>query len=128
MTYEALQKITMRRQDGTLQEVLPGDRFEIRNPATASRLILEGKLRELPREMTEARRRSLEQIMDSIILEAVRGASLKGLRWTQAPEVDRLEVEIHGTFERVLHGRGKVEEYRKLVNEWMKTGTRHQDK
>jgi len=128
MTYEALQKITMRRSDGTLQEVLPGQRFEIRNPATASRLILEGKLRELPREMTEGRRKTLEGMMDTDILEAIRKASQEGLRWAQAPEVDRIEVEIHGTFERVLKGRGKVEEYRKLVNEWLKEGTRHQDK
>ena len=124
MTYEALQKITMRRSDGTLQEVLPGQRFEIRNPATASRLILEGKLRKIPMEMTQGRRRSLEEIMDAIILEAVRKASLKGLRWTQRPEVDRLEVEIHRIWERVLEGRGTVEEYRNLVNRWLAEGAR----
>ena len=124
MTYEALQKITMKRSDGTLQEVLPGQRFEIRNPATASRLILEGKLREIPMEMTQGRRRSLEEIMDSIILEAVRKASFKGLRLTQTPEVDRIEVEMHKTFERVLEGRGKVEEYRNLVNRWLAEGAR----
>ena len=124
MTYEALHKITMRRSDGTLQEVLPGQRFEIRNPATASRLILEGKLREIPMEMTQGRRRSLEEIMDAIILEAIRKASLKGLRWTQRPEVDRLEVEIHQIWERVLEGRGKVEEYRNLVIRWLAEGAR----
>jgi len=127
MTYEALQKITMRRSDGTLQEVLPGQRFEIRNPATASRLLVEGKLREIP-AMTEERRKYLEGIMDSIILEAIRKASQEGLRWAQGPEVDRLEVEIHGAFERVLEGRGTVEEYGTLVNEWINEGTRHQDK
>ncbi len=124
MTYEALQKITMRRSDGTLQEVLPGQRFEIRNPATASRLILEGKLRELPREMTDGRRKTLEGMMDACILEAIRRASLKGLRWAQAPEVDRLEMEIHGTFERVLEGRGKVEDYQELVKRWLAEGAR----
>lgn len=123
MTYEALQKITMKRKDGTLQEVQPGQRFEIRNPATASRLIVEGKLREILPEMTEARRRSLEEVMDSIILEAIWGASLKGLRWAQTEEVDRLEGEIHRIWERVLEGRGKVEEYRELVNRWIKAGT-----
>jgi len=124
MTYEALQKITMRRSDGTLQEVLPGQRFEIRNPATASRLILEGKLREIPSEMTEGRRKTLEGMMDTYILEAIRRASLKDLRWAQAPEVDRIEVEIHGIYSRVLEGRGKVEEYQELVKRWLAEGAR----
>lgn len=125
MTYEALQKITMRRKDGTLQEVLPGQRFEIRNPATASRLLVEGKLREIP-AMTEERRKTLEGMMDTYILETIRKASQEGLRWTQGPEVDRLEVEIHQTWERVLEGRGRVEEYRNLVNEWISKGTKEE--
>lgn len=123
MTYEALQKITLRRPDGTTATVQPGDRFEIRNPATASRLIVEGKLREIPPEMTEARRRSLEEIMDSIIVEAIWKASLKGLRWAQTEEVDRLEVVLHRIWQKALEGRGKLGEYRELINRWIDTGT-----
>jgi len=123
MTYEALKKMTVKRPDGTTATVQPGDRFEISNPATASRLIVEGKLREIQPEMTEARKRSLEQIMDDIILGAIWKAFLEGRRWTQTPEVDRLEAEIHATFERVLEGRGKLGEYRELINRWIDTGT-----
>lgn len=123
MTYEAVQTIKLRRPDGTLQEVQPGLRFVLRNPGTASRLIVEGKIKVIEKYITKDRRRSLEIIMDAIIRSARDNAHLIG-RWRQTTAMDEIEREIHENYQRVLSGQANLADYRDRVDKWLQAGTK----
>jgi|GEM_PF-2099186 len=123
MTYEAVQTIKLRRPDGILQEVQPGQRFELRNPGTASRLIVEGKIEIVEKSITENRRRSMEIIMDAIIRTARDNAQLTG-RWRQTTAMDEIEHGVHENYLGVLTGRANLADYRNGVDKWLRVGTR----
>ncbi len=122
MILEAIQEIKIRLPDGSVDILHPGERFEPKDPAVAERLIRAGKAR--PVEVTEGRRRSLEDHMDSLICIA-RDEIQAGGRWRMTPKVADIEKEVHDTYMAVLQGLGKLSQYREIVTRWKDAGTVH---
>lgn len=122
MILEAIQEIKIRLPDGSVDILPPGERFEPKDPAVAERLIREGRAR--PVEVTEGRRRSLENHMDALICTA-RDEVQAGGRWKMSPSVEEIEIAIHAAYEDVLQGLRKLSQYREIVTRWKDAGTVH---
>lgn len=76
-----------------------------------------------PREpMTEARRRSLEDVMEAILL-TTRDQIIQGRKWRHSTETRALELEIDRRYSDVLAGKGKLIDFSEACKKWMLAGT-----
>ena len=75
-----------------------------------------------PREpMTEARRRSLEDVMEATLL-CCRDQIIKEGRWNSSDATREAERRIDEIYESVMAGRGKLLDFRAACEDWMKKG------
>ena len=129
MVYEALETIVMKRQDGTLQKAQPGQRFKIRNPAMADRLIAEGKIKMVEKYITvwknhaphgqgrqESLRACMEATFETICLPLYWPP---GFRMTDDIEGDEKFVE--NIKQQVLEGKSTLAEYRRACEHLKRT-------
>ena len=75
----------------------------------------------VPKPMTEGRRRTLEMVMDAIIMKAKDEIIVEGT-WAYTEEVKVAEEAISEVYLDVLNGTGKVSSFQEACNRWRDAG------